>query len=229
MAQRPLSLDEASTLERTPDKERRVSVRFLSSLESPCQTISPRGETCQARIHDVSAFGIGLVMPREVEASTRLIVDLGSVTASPVRSMLTRVVHGTALDGGEWLAGCAFIGELSDADLRRFQAERVQPPEMDGRAWVRFPCNVETVCSSLDTMPGEQLPVRILNISAGGLGLLLPCEFDSRTVLNLALPGKPPRKVLIRVVQARHFARGEWFLGCEFADQLSNDELQALR
>jgi hypothetical protein len=91
---------------------------------------------------------------------------------------------------------------------------------------------VETICYSVDTVPGEQLPARILNISAGGVGLLLPCQFESKTLLHLQLPPRPgeqPRKVLVRVIQARHYAHGDWFLGCEFADHLSEEEIEALR
>jgi hypothetical protein len=138
----------------------------------------------------------------------------------------------TSRERGEWIVGCALVSEISDADLATFQAERVRPETPDCRAWVRFPCNVETICYSVDTVPGEQLPARILNISAGGVGLLLPCQFESRTLLNLLLPpkpGQPPRKVLVRVVQAKPYDQGDWFLGCEFADQFTDEELEALR
>src|SRR5262249_30835256 len=96
---------------------------------------------------------------------------------------------------------------------------------------VRFPCHVETVCHTVETTPGEQIPAQIVNVSSGGVGLLLPCQFVSRTLLRLQLPGpagqEPPR-VLVRVVQAQPHSPGHWYLGCEFIDCLNDDEVAAV-
>jgi hypothetical protein len=199
------------------------------------QPLRPESEgqlPCQARVRDVSAFGLGLELPHPVEPGTVLAADLESPDRSVVRNVLARVVHVTARQAGQWIVGCALIGELSDDDLRPFQAERARPAARDSRAWVRFPCNLETVCSSIDAAPGEELPARILDVSAGGVGLLVPCHIGSKTFLTLQLPprpGRPGRRVPVRVVQARPYGTGDWFLGCEFADRLTDAELEALR
>jgi hypothetical protein len=232
MSEHALPVDEVEAADQPPGEERRVSVRFPTRLQTAVQPVGPVVlGPWPARVRDISAHGIGLVLPHPLEPGTLLTAELGSPGGDRVRTVLARVVHVTARDRGEWIVGCALVSELSDADLATFQAERVRPAVPDCRAWVRFPCNVETICYSVDTVPGEQLPARILNISAGGLGLLLPCQFESRTLLNLQLPPKPglaPRKVLVRVVQAKPYA-GDWFLGCEFADQLTEGEIEALR
>jgi hypothetical protein len=147
------------------------------------------------------------------------------------RQVLARAVHVQEWPGRGWLIGCAFAKELDEASLRLLRAERVEPSGGDARRWVRFPCNVETVCQTCETMPGEQRPARILNVSPGGVGLLLPCEFAAGTLLSLEMPapnGGAPRPALVRVVRALPNGPAGWFLGCEFADRLSEQELEGL-
>jgi hypothetical protein len=88
---------------------------------------------------------------------------------------------------------------------------------------------VEAVCWSLDTTPGERSPARVLDVSAGGVGLLLPCEFGPGTLLLLSLggPEEAGGRVLLRVARSTPTSAG-WLLGCEFADRLSAEELAAL-
>ena len=235
MTEHPARVDETEVDQLPPQEERRVALRFPSSLHTAVQPVRRQREReapWAARVRDVSAYGLGLVLPLPVEPGTILAADLEGPTRAAVRNVLVRVVHITAHQAGEWVVGCALVSEMSDEDLRGFQAERAPSAVTDCRAWVRFPCNLETVCYSIDTVPGEQLPARILDISAGGVGLLVPCQFESRTLLNLQLPpppGLPGRKVLVRVVQARPYGNGDWFLGCEFADRLTDEELEALR
>src|SRR5207245_2637627 len=101
-------------------------------------------------------------------------------------------------------------------------------PVGDPRRWVRFPCNVETACSTCLVAPGETTPARVLNVSPGGVGLLLPCEFDVGTLLNLDVPrAVAPARVRVRVARVVAHGRGNWFLGCEFVDELSAAELRA--
>jgi hypothetical protein len=235
MTEHPVPVSDSPGGQLPPLEERRVALRFPTSLRTAAgpvpRPVEPEAPW-QARLRDVSAYGLALMLPHPVEPSTVLTADLESPERGVVRNVLARVVHVTAREPGQWVVGCALISELSDEDLRRFHAERARPAATDCRAWVRFPCNLETVCYSVDTAPGEQLPARILNVSAGGVGLLVPCQFDSKTLLNLQLPPRPPqpgRQVLVRVVHARPFGNGDWFLGCEFADRLTDAELEALR
>ena len=100
---------------------------------------------------------------------------------------------------------------------------------------MRFPCSVETVCYSQETAPGECVPARVLNISAGGVGLLLPCAFGAGVLLDLDLPAAAGphaaasvRRLSVRVVRALPHTNASWFHGCEFSDRLDETEIEAL-
>ena len=217
--------------ERAPNEERRASVRLPSSRAGYCRPAGGDAErSVRARVRDISTLGIALVFPRPPELGALLEIDLEGPGRKIIRTLLARVVHAEAEADG-WVVGCAFTMDLVDADLKLFQAERARPAPGDGRRWMRFPCNVETVCTTCLTVPGERSAARILNISAGGIGLLLPCQFDPGTLLYFEMPAHPgrmPRKLLVRVVRAFERTNGDWFLGCEFAQQLREDEVLAL-
>lgn len=218
--------------DRAANDERRAVVRYRSALPVPWHPAGKAPPVFEARIRDISIFGIGLVVEQSLEMSGLLELELRSPRQEVVRTLLARVVHVEPVTGGgTWIVGCAFVEELSEEDMRPFQAERQRAHEQDSRRWVRFPCNLETVCYTCDTAPGERRAGRILNVSAGGLGLLLRCEFAVGTLLHVDLPpelGQLENGLLVRVVRVLEHSPGNWFLGCEFAHQLALEELKAL-
>jgi hypothetical protein len=236
----PVNLDEAIMFEqvrsleedlysRSPGDERRASVRRRMDGVVVCRLLGGNDKPLEARVRDASPLGVGLRLSQPVELGALLRLDFEDVNQYPQRTVLARVVHVTALAEG-WGVGCAFIRELEAKTLRLFQAERTLAPAEDTRRWQRFPCNVEAVCSSLDTTAGEQSPARIVDVSAGGVGLLLPCEFGPGTLLRLLLPATAGQTepLLLRVARAAARPRRDWFLGCEFAERLDERELAAL-
>jgi hypothetical protein len=231
MAERILPTDEDQA-DRPANEDRRAAVRRRTTLWVACREATEEGAgRWRARLLDVSPLGVGLLLARALEPSTLLRVELENPARGLSRHVLARVVHVQQNPGSAWLVGCAFAKELDDVSLRLLRAERVRPASGDARRWVRFPCNVETVCQTCETAPGERHPARILNVSPGGVGLLLPCEFAEGTLLYFELPAEgdqEPRKALVRVIRALQHGTAGWFLGCEFADQLSERELLSL-
>ncbi|MBI3407712.1 MAG: PilZ domain-containing protein [Planctomycetes bacterium] len=214
---------------RTSNEERRGAVRVPAEAQALCRPLADeKCEPWRAGIRDVSSIGVGLVLPGPVDAGTLLHVELSNKHGAKIRPLLARVVHSEQEGEGSWLVGCAFLSELDESQLRSFQAQRVRPARQDGRRWIRFPCHVETVCYTSETVPGERRSARILNVSAGGIGLLLPCQFSEGTLLQLEIPSEAARLALIRVIRVVEHSAGGWFLGCEFADQLGAEELQEL-
>jgi len=148
-----------------------------------------------------------------------------------VDTVMVRVVHERRQSSDAVIVGGAFIMDLNDEHLRFFQASAVRSSASDCRRWTRFPCNVETVCYCCDTAPGERHSGRVINISAGGIGLLLRCQFSEGTLLHVDLSQEmnlAPMTTLVRVVQVHDHGDGNWLLGCEFTDQLRDDALRAL-
>jgi hypothetical protein len=72
-------------------------------------------------------------------------------------------------------------------------------------------------------------PTKVRDISATGIGLLVSRRFEPGTILVVEMQGDPPvgeRLLLARVVHTTS-AGGEWLVGCEFINPLSDDELEA--
>jgi hypothetical protein len=216
---------------RSPNDERRAAERRPTALWVSYREAAVEGVSCwRARLLDISPLGAGLLLPRPFQPGALLQLELLNRNWELIRQVLARVVHVQEAGARGWVIGCAFAAELDDLSLRLLHAERVRPGVADCRRWMRFPCNVETVCHTSETAPGERRPARILNVSTGGVGLLLPCEFTTGTLLHFELPSDdmPRRMVLVRVVRAVEHGSLGWFLGCEFADRLSEAELDRL-
>jgi hypothetical protein len=214
-------------------EDRRASPRHPAKVRVLCKLVT-RGTAppiWTAHVRDLSTFGIGLILPKPPGLGQRLEIELARKNGTFVGTVMARVVHEARESSQSFFAGCGFIKELDDEHLRFFQAGAVHPVGKDHRRWTRFPCNVETVYYSCDTAPGERRSGRIRNISAGGVGLVLRCQFCEGTLLHFELPQEmnlADPKVLVRVVRVTPEGDGNWSLGCEFADQLSEEQLRAL-
>jgi hypothetical protein len=59
--------------------ERRVALRYPSLLEAVCQPAASRFETISttARVWDISADGIGLIVDRRFDLGTALLMEIG--------------------------------------------------------------------------------------------------------------------------------------------------------
>jgi hypothetical protein len=211
-------------------QDRRAAPRYRVSLTTACRAVDA-GPSWPGTVRDLSALGVSFLASRRLELSALLELELCKEGRGVLHATLARVVHIEADVASTWLVGCAFTSELSDAELALFQAGRVRPAAEDSRRWVRFPCNVETVCWTSETVPGEQRPARVVNISPGGIGLLLPCEFLQGTLLRFRMPAAAAQhesELLVRVVRAMQHTTGYWFHGCEFVNRLDDEDLRAL-
>jgi hypothetical protein len=202
-------------------------------LEGSLQPVLARdGSSWRAKIHDISQGGVGLALNRRFEPGTLLVIELEKPTQNVTRTVIGRVVHATPSQGNDWLVGCAFSGTLDDDDLRLFRAERTPAEGDDARAWLRYTCEVETTCAMVDDPEEKSWVVKVVNISAGGVGLLAPLPVDAGTRLKIELPATPgeaARPALVRVVKPGQWDGRGWLLGCEFADPLWEEELEELR
>jgi serine/threonine protein kinase len=149
------------------------------------------------------------------------------------------VLRALRAERGQRPASCLeFIEQLTGrplaADAEAAAAERTlslrQLRGLQRRASVRHPCPPATAGSLLLADGAQALETRVVNLSRGGIGLLLcrPLERDTPVLLRLenrlrgltcALAG--------RVVHAQEQAQGEWLVGCAFSRGLSPQELAA--
>jgi PilZ domain-containing protein len=104
--------------------ERRVAERFPCDLEPIChEQGSGRGEWVALGVHNISATGIGLVVPHQLRPGTVLVIRLTSSTRAVSRPLVVRVMHATAQGNGSWLTGAVFVRRLSPQGLRELLSE----------------------------------------------------------------------------------------------------------
>lgn len=98
------------------------------------------------------------------------------------------------------------------------------------RNTVRYPCDREVLFFT-HHHTGKPVKGRLRNLSACGLGLVVAEAIEAGTSLVIELddPLEVDARVLAAtVVHARPMPIRGWFLGCELAQELSDEELQLL-
>ncbi len=98
-------------------RELRAEVRHPCELESACST-GARETAWPARVRDLSASGIGLVLSRWFSKGAVLDVQIQQPNGSGPRRLLARVVHVRKQSDGQWLVGCALASRLSAETLQ---------------------------------------------------------------------------------------------------------------
>jgi serine/threonine protein kinase len=101
-----------------PDRtDRRATVRYPSQQEGVCQPLGGDKELkWSARIRDVSADGIGLILNRCFEPRTLLLVELRQTAQTARRLLLVRVVRAQKLSPRAWMVGCVFARRQTHED-----------------------------------------------------------------------------------------------------------------
>jgi hypothetical protein len=126
-----------------PAGERRAFERHACHPEAPRPAAAPRAGAWRARLFNVSAAGVGLVLARPFEAGTVLAIDLPGASAGP-RTSLARVIHATPGPAGEWLVGGVFLRQLDADTLRAGRTGPVRPGETGSGVWVRVAADMPT-------------------------------------------------------------------------------------
>jgi c-di-GMP-binding flagellar brake protein YcgR len=101
--------------------------------------------------------------------------------------------------------------------------------EAERRAWVRYPSTAETQFTPVGEDNQTSLTARVRDVSLGGIKLLVGRPFDTGSMLTVVLTGEGQSSlsVLACVVHCREQAGGEWALGCSFAAELEESDLEA--
>jgi hypothetical protein len=110
-------------------------------------------------------------------------------------------------------------------------ASAAVPSGPERRVWVRSLSDVETNCKLADAPATGRMLARIRNVSQGGANLLVPQPLPPGALLSIEMPGTGPGDeyfVLACVIRSAAQPHGEWSLGCTFARELSEEEVQSL-
>ena len=106
-----------------------------------------------------------------------------------------------------------------------------EPSGAERREAVRIGINLETSCRLLAMVQGEQHPVRVRNISAGGISLVLQNEVPADTLLEIELLNRPQMflcKLQVKITYRVEHPTGDWIIGGAFTRRLSDEELKLL-
>jgi hypothetical protein len=103
--------------------ERRTSRRHTCLATHQRLTATVGDTFVLAKIRNISAEGISLIMSRPVEAGSILSVDLiDTKTDQFSRTLQVKVVYSVEHPNGDWIMGGSFSSRLSDAEVRQFLA-----------------------------------------------------------------------------------------------------------
>jgi hypothetical protein len=101
-------------------EDKRTWMRFAATGHAEYVVLPPAGLPARrAEIANISASGIGLVVSEKVEAGAMLDLLLKTKTGEQALDILACVVFIGARSEGGWIAGCHFIREVDEADLKR--------------------------------------------------------------------------------------------------------------
>jgi hypothetical protein len=120
---------------------------------------------------------------------------------------------------------------VPESKTARQQVEKANATPAERRAWVRYPCELDSSCQPLAGSRGSQWPGKIRNLSRGGVAVTLSRRFEIGTILAIDVQGQAESvigTVLARVARVALQEDGSWLLGCALTKTLSEEDLKAL-
>jgi len=106
------------------------------------------------------------------------------------------------------------------------------PPQgIERRGFPRYPCGREVALHSLSSPERLSHWALAVDVSRGGVCLLLSCPFHDSLFLSVEVPGRHGRVVHrlgARIVRERVGLDGNTYLGCAFEPLLSQEVLDSL-
>jgi hypothetical protein len=96
----------------------RVQERRAWGLETTCRLPAPEKRSWPVLVRDLSMGGVGLVLDTYLETGSELIIEI----PDSQDHLRVRIVHATALPGGQWLLGCSLTKALTEKELQQLLA-----------------------------------------------------------------------------------------------------------
>ncbi len=123
----------------------------------------------------------------------------------------------------EELVSCPTMPVVGEAELRQAWS--------DQRGSVRYHCAPATFGRVALVEDQEYQRAWVLDLSAGGVGLLLSRPLPMGTLVVIQIKGPSSNKTFelpAHVVHATLQANGGWVVGCELVDRLGEEDLDEL-
>jgi hypothetical protein len=96
--------------------ERRAEVRYLCDMQVIFYPLSAQ-QRLWARVRNISAKGIGLLLRAPIAAGTRLVIEMKTLDPSTSLTLIAQVVHCTMQQDQNWIVGCRFLSRPHEEDL----------------------------------------------------------------------------------------------------------------
>jgi hypothetical protein len=214
------------------DVDRRLYVRRLASMQATCRPADDIDHSSFiARVRDISRSGVGLLLPGPIDSGTLLSIDFPAIEGRAPYTVLATVLHVASVPNGEWAAGCVFACELSEDDVQSFVSQHRPAGAPEQRQRLRFPCVARAFFREVGETEAPSEPVRVLDLSPCGIGMLATRPLSVGTLLSLELSGVRDDSmltILATVARTELAAESEWMIGCTFSRELTDPELRTL-
>jgi c-di-GMP-binding flagellar brake protein YcgR len=96
--------------------------------------------------------------------------------------------------------------------------------------WLRYAANLDVRCEPINEQSETAISASISDLSRGGIQLIASRRFEPGSLLSIDLPAADDRKalsVLACVVRTHPVGESDWSMGCRFASELDEQQLQA--
>jgi hypothetical protein len=101
--------------------ERRASTRYPCNLATSCRlAVAVKDEAHPARVRNISAGGVSLVLGHEFLSGDILAVELKSMPRNFVRHLKVRVIYCIEHPSGDFIVGGSFTSPLTDDEVTAF-------------------------------------------------------------------------------------------------------------
>jgi hypothetical protein len=211
----------------------RVYERFPCDLPTACQPVATRNDkdhVWAATMRDISAGGVGLILPRRFEPGMGLQIELGGAGSGAGKTLLARVVYVRHLPDGNWVLGCAFISPLSENELEELlrlgKARRQQTSDPVADVPVRQESsaadNRKTTVIAVVTFQSEPVGGRVVRLRVNRLVVTGNWPAAPGTVLRIKVtgPDADPEADKVRVTRCWKQA-GQWMVAYQFVGRPS--------
>jgi hypothetical protein len=186
----------------------------------PAADLLPANADTGVVVRDVSAAGIGLLLPHRLAPGTLLGIELPDAPAPPA-IVLATVAHVTA-----GTVGCRFALDLDEEDLKRFRPGAGRSRFFDRRTQKRRPCEACVACWPVHDPGVRRLSAAPVRVDAA-VGVLLATQ---PLPLGMVLEWEMPGALTILASVARVTRQAErWAVACPFIRELTRRELRAVR